>query len=159
MIEKLTKLALGLYIVVAVGLWALDYFQVDITPLIEWAGIPADFLGATGIAGGIGLTTFQVIRTAQIGLQTTSQNAVKTVNESLLGMISQVHETNAHNAKLERKLHELNVLLVQVVEFNKLLAEKNKQSRLLNEESKKQLDQWIQATELQIEGLKHEDTV
>lgn len=156
MIQKGTKVLVALYVMFAVSMWALDYFQVDITPLIEWLGLPADFLGATGIAGGIGLTTFQVIRTAQIGLQSTSQNAVKTVNESLLGMISQVDQTNANNAKLERKLNELTVLMHSVIEFEKLLAEKNKSSRLLNDESKAQLDKWIQSTELRIKELENE---
>ena len=156
MIQKGTKALVALYVMFAVSMWSLDYFQVDITPLIEWLGLPADFLGATGIAGGIGLTTFQVIRTAQLGLQSTSQNAVKTVNESLLGMISQVDQTNANNTKLERQLKELTVLMHSVIEFNKLLAEKNKSSRLLNDESKKRLDQWIEATELRIKELEHE---
>jgi len=156
MIQKGTKALLAVYVMFAVSMWALDYFQVDITPLIEWLGLPADFLGATGIAGGIGLTTFQVIRTAQLGLQSTSQNAVKTVNESLLGMISQVDQTNANNAKLERKLNELTVLMHSVIEFEKLLAEKNKSSRLLNDESKAQLDKWIQTTELRIKELENE---
>ena len=156
MIQKGTKALLAVYVMFAVSMWALDYFQVDITPLIEWLGLPADFLGATGIAGGIGLTTFQVIRTAQLGLQSTSQNAVKTVNESLLGMISQVDQTNANNAKLERKLKELTVLMHSVIEFEKLLAEKNKSSRLLNDDSKAQLDKWIQTTELRIKELENE---
>jgi hypothetical protein len=156
MTQRLTKLVLAGYIIFAVTLWALDYFTIDISPLIEWSGLPADFLGATGIAGGVGLTTYQVIRTAQIGLQATSQNAVKTVNESLLGMISQVDQTNANNAKLERKLNELSTLMQSVIEFNKLLAEKNKSSRLLNDESKQQLDDWIAKTELRIKELEHE---
>jgi len=51
------------YVIFAVGLWALDYFQIDISPLTEWLGLPADFLGATGIASGVGLTIYQVLRT------------------------------------------------------------------------------------------------
>ena len=156
MIQKGTKALVAVYVMFAVSMWALDYFQIDITPLIGWLGLPADFLGATGIAGGVGLTTFQVIRTAQLGLQTTSQNSVKIVNESLLGMINQVNETNANNAKLERKLNELSVLMHSIIEFDKLLAEKNKSSRLLNDDSKAQLDKWIQSTELRIKELENE---
>ena len=156
MIQKGTKALVAVYVMFAVSMWALDYFQIDITPLIGWLGLPADFLGATGIAGGVGLTTFQVIRTAQLGLQTTSQNSVKIVNESLLGMINQVNETNANNAKLERKLNELSVLMHSIIEFEKLLAEKNKSSRLLNDDSKAQLDKWIQSTELRIKELENE---
>ena len=156
MIQKGTKALVAVYVMFAVSMWALDYFQIDITPLIGWLGLPADFLGATGIAGGVGLTTFQVIRTAQLGLQTTSQNSVKIVNESLLGMINQVNETNANNAKLERKLNELTVLMHSIIEFDKLLAEKNKSSRLLNDDSKAQLDKWIQSTELRIKELENE---
>lgn len=156
MIQQGTKALVALYVMFAVTLWALDYFQIDIEPLIGWLGLPADFLGATGIAGGVGLTTFQVIRTAQLGLQATSQNSVKIVNESLLGMISQVNQTNANNAKLERKLNELSVLMHSIIEFDKLLAEKNKSSRLLNDESKAHLDKWIQSTELRIKELENE---
>jgi hypothetical protein len=156
MIQKGTKTLVALYVIFAVTLWSLDYFQIDIEPLIGWLGLPADFLGATGIAGGVGLTTFQVIRTAQLGLQTTSQNSVKIVNESLLGMINQVNQTNANNAKLERKLNELSVLMHSIIEFDKLLAEKNKSSRLLNDESKAHLDKWIQTTELRIKELENE---
>lgn len=156
MIQKGTKALLALYIIFAVSLWALDFFEIDITPLIDWLGLPADFLGATGIAGGIGLTSYQVIRTAQIGLQATTQDTVKTVNESILGMFSRIDTTNANNEKLERKVNELSVLMQSIIEFETLLAEKNKQSRLLNDDSKAELEAWIQKTQLRLRALQDE---
>lgn len=164
MIQKLSKLFIAAYIIVAVGLWGLDYLDVDITPLIEWAGIPADFLGATGIASGIGLTTYQVIRTAQIGLQTTSQQAVKTVNETTLGLVNKILEikednqnTQAQIQKNQDQLVRTTKLLESIIEFEKLLAEKNKNSRLLNEDSKKELEQWIKKTEVIVRELNNEN--
>lgn len=156
MIQKGTKALLALYIIFAVSLWALDFFEIDVTPLIDWLGLPADFLGATGIAGGIGLTSYQVIRTAQIGLQSTTQSTVKTVNDSLLGVFNKLDGVSANEQKLERKIAELSVLLQSVIEFNQLLAEKNKQSRLLNEESKAELDAWIKKTQLVVRSVKDE---
>lgn len=158
MIQKGTKALLALYIIVAVSLWALDFLDVDVTPLIGWLGLPADFLGATGIAGGIGFTSYQVIRTAQIGLQTTSQNTAKTVNETLLGVFSRLDVTNAQEVKLERKVNELTSLVQSVLEFEKLLAEKNKHSRLLNDESKAELDAWIRKTDLRIKAI-HDEVI
>jgi hypothetical protein len=158
MIQKGTKVLLALYIIVAVSLWAMDFLEVDVTPLIDWLGLPADFLGATGIAGGIGFTSYQVIRTAQIGLQTTTQNSVKTVNESLLGVFDKLDITNAQEVKLERKINELTTLVQTVLEFNQLLAEKNKQSRLLNDESKAELDAWIKKTELRVKAI-HDEVI
>jgi hypothetical protein len=43
-----------------------------------------------------------------------------------------------------------------VLEFDRLLAEKNKQSRLLNDESKAELDAWIKKTELRVQAIKDE---
>jgi len=156
MIQKASKLFIALYIILAVGLWALDYLDVDITPLIQWSGLPADFLGATGIASGVGLTTYQVIRTAQLGLQTTSQQAAKTVNETALGLIAKVTELTTQNNKTQKQLNNTTALLESIIEFEKLLAEKNKNSRLLNDESKKQLDTWIRKTEVIVRELKNE---
>jgi hypothetical protein len=158
MIQKGTKVLLALYIIVAVSLWAMDFLEVDVTPLIDWLGLPANFLGATGIAGGIGFTSYQVIRTAQIGLQATTQNSVKTVNESLLGVFDKLDITNAQEVKLERKINELTTLVQTVLEFNQLLAEKNKQSRLLNDESKAELDAWIKKTELRVKAI-HDEVI
>jgi hypothetical protein len=157
MIQKGTKALLALYIIVAVSLWSLDFLEIDVTPWIEWLGLPADFLGATGIAGGIGLTSYQVIRTAQIGLQTTTQNTAKTVNESLIGVFNRLDVTNAQEAKLERKLNELTTLVHSIIEFEKLLAEKNKNSKLLTDESKNELTQWIRNTETKIREIKNEN--
>jgi len=157
MIQKGTKLILAAYVIVAVTLWALDYFELDIEPLIGWLGLPADFLGATGIASGVGLTTYQVIRTAQLGLQTTSQQAVKSVNETALGLVTKITELNANNAQTQKQLQKATTLLESIIEFEKLLAEKNKQSRLLNEDSKKQLDTWIRKTEVIVRELKNEN--
>lgn len=156
-IQKGTKVILALYVILAVSLWALDYLELDITPLIEWTGLPADFLGATGIASGVGLTTYQVIRTAQLGLQSTSQQAVKTVNETALGLVSKLTELTASNKKTQHQLQQATTLLESIIEFEKLLAEKNKQSRLLNEDSKKQLDTWIRKTEVIVRELKNEN--
>jgi hypothetical protein len=164
MIQKLTKLFVAAYIIFAVGLWGLDYLDIDITPLIEWSGLPADFLGATGIASGIGLTTYQVIRTAQLGLQTTSQQAVKTVSETTLGLVNKLGEikndnqqTQAQIQQTQNQLVKTTALLESIIEFEKLLAEKNKNSRLLNDESKQQLDKWIRKTEVIVRELKNED--
>jgi hypothetical protein len=157
MIQKGTKALLALYIIVAVSLWSLDFLEIDVTPWIEWLGLPAEFLGATGIAGGIGLTSYQVIRTAQIGLQTTTQNTAKTVNESLIGVFNRLDVTNAQEAKLERKLNELTTLVHSIIEFEKLLAEKNKNSKLLTDESKNELTQWIRNTETKIREIKNEN--
>lgn len=157
MIQKGTKLILAAYVIVAVTLWALDYFELDIEPLIGWLGLPADFLGATGIASGIGLTTYQVIRTAQLGLQTTSQQAVKSVNETTLGLLTKITELNTNNAQTQKQLQKATTLLESIIEFEKLLAEKNKQSRLLNDDSKKQLDTWIRKTEVIVRELKNEN--
>lgn len=157
MIQKGTKLLLALYVIVAVTLWALDYFELDIEPLIGWLGLPADFLGATGIASGVGLTTYQIIRTAQLGLQTTSQQAVKSVNETALGLLTKVTELNKSNEQTQKQLQKANSLLQSIIEFEKLLAEKNKQSRLLNEQSKEQLDSWIKKVEVVVRELNNED--
>ena len=157
MIQKGTKLILAAYVIVAVTLWALDYFELDIEPLIGWLGLPADFLGATGIASGIGLTTYQVIRTAQLGLQTTSQQAVKSVNETTLGLLTKITELNTNNAQTQKQIQKATTLLESIIEFEKLLAEKNKQSRLLNDDSKKQLDTWIRKTEVIVRELKNEN--
>jgi len=164
MIPKLSKLFVVLYIIFAVTLWGLDYLDVDITPLIEWLGLPADFLGATGIASGIGLTTYQVIRTAQLGLQTTSQQAVKTVNETTLGLVNKILEiktdnqnTQAQIQKNQDQLVRTTKLLESIIEFEKLLAEKNKNSRLLNDDSKKELERWIKKTEVIVRELNNEN--
>lgn len=157
MIQKGTKLLLALYVIVAVTLWALDYFELDIEPLIGWLGLPADFLGATGIASGVGLTTYQIIRTAQLGLQTTSQQAVKSVNETALGLLTKVTELNKSNEQTQKQIQKANSLLQSIIEFEKLLAEKNKQSRLLNEQSKEQLDSWIKKVEVVVRELNNED--
>lgn len=157
MIQKGTKLILAAYVIVAVTLWSLDYFELDIEPLIGWLGLPADFLGATGIASGIGLTTYQVIRTAQLGLQTTSQQAVKSVNETTLGLLTKITELNTNNAQTQKQIQKATTLLESIIEFEKLLAEKNKQSRLLNDDSKKQLDTWIRKTEVIVRELKNEN--
>lgn len=157
MTQKLTKIFVAAYIIFAVTLWGLDYLAIDITPLIEWSGLPADFLGATGIASGIGLTTFQVIRTAQIGLQATSQQAVKTVNETALGLIARIAELEEGNKKTKKTVDKANTLLQSIIEFEKLLAEKNKSSRLLNDQSKAELDRWIRKTDVAIRELQNED--
>lgn len=164
MIPKLSKLFVVLYIIFAVTLWGLDYLDADITPLIEWLGLPADFLGATGIASGIGLTTYQVIRTAQLGLQTTSQQAVKTVNETTLGLVNKILEiktdnqnTQAQIQKNQDQLVRTTKLLESIIEFEKLLAEKNKNSRLLNDDSKKELERWIKKTEVIVRELNNEN--
>lgn len=157
MIQKGTKLILALYVIIAVTLWALDYFELDIEPLIGWLGLPADFLGATGIASGVGLTTYQIIRTAQLGLQTTSQQAVKSVNETALGLLTKVTELNKSNEQTQKQIQKANSLLQSIIEFEKLLAEKNKQSRLLNEQSKEQLDSWIKKVEVVVRELNNED--
>ena len=164
MIPKLSKLFVVLYIIFAVTLWGLDYLDADITPLIEWLGLPADFLGATGIASGIGLTTYQVIRTAQLGLQTTSQQAVKTVNETTLGLVNKILEIKTDNqntqAQIQKNQYQLvrtTKLLESIIEFEKLLAEKNKNSRLLNDDSKKELERWIKKTEVIVRELNNEN--
>ena len=157
MIQKGTKALLALYVIFAVTLWSLDFFEVDVTPLIDWLGLPPDFLGATGIASGVGLTTYQVIRTTQLGIQAKSQYAIKNVNETAIGLLSKVTESNDKQAKLERKINELTELTKRVIEFEKILAEKNKHSKLLNEESKQQLETWIHTTDLRIREIENEN--
>lgn len=148
------------YVMFAVGIWALDYFQIDITPLIEWIGLPADFLGATGIASGIGLTVYQVLRTAQLSLANNTSQAVGVVNTTVLSVLSKMENIQAENQiqsdTTSKMLKETNTMLKSVIEFEKLLAEKNKQSRLLNDESKAELDKWIKKVEIRLREIENE---
>lgn len=160
LVQSVLKGATFGYVMFAVGIWALDYFQIDITPLIGWLGLPADFLGATGIASGIGLTVYQVLRTAQLTLANNTTQAVGTVNTTVLGVLSKMENIQADSAlqseKTEKMLKETNTMLKSVIEFEKLLAEKNKQSRLLNDESKAELDKWIKKVEIRLREIENE---
>jgi hypothetical protein len=148
------------YVIFAVGLWALDYFQIDISPLTAWLGLPADFLGATGIASGVGLTIYQVLRTTQLTLNNTTQQAVGTVNQTVISVLDKMTtiqaEAQLKDQHTSQALNRANVLLESIVEFEKLLAEKNKQSRLLNDDSKHELDVWIKKTQIKLDELKKE---
>lgn len=148
------------YVMFAVGIWALDYFQIDITPLIEWIGLPADFLGATGIASGIGLTVYQVLRTAQLSMTNDTQQAVGTVNQTVVSVLSKMANMQADSQiatdKTAKALRETNTMLKSIIEFEKLLAEKNKQSRLLNDDSKHDLDVWIKKVEIRLREIENE---
>jgi len=160
LVQKTLKGATFLYVIFAVGVWALDYFEIDVQPFVEWAGLPADFLGATGIASGIGLTVYQILRTAQLTLQSHTQQAVGTVSQSVITLLSKVenleasHTLNTESTK--KLLVESNVLLKSIIEFEKLLAEKNKTSRLLNEESKKELNKWIKKVDIRLREIHNE---
>lgn len=160
LVQSVLKGATFGYVMFAVGIWALDYFQIDIDPLIGWLGLPADFLGATGIASGIGLTVYQVLRTAQLTLANNTTQAVGTVNTTVLGVLSKMENIQADSAlqseKTEKMLKETNTMLKSVIEFEKLLAEKNKQSRLLNDESKAELDKWIKKVEIRLREIENE---
>lgn len=158
LVNTLLKGATFSYVIFAVGIWALDYFQIDITPFIGWLGLPANFLGATGIASGVGLTVYQVLRTTQLTLTNTTQQAVGDVNKTVISVLERMTLLQAE-ARLKDKqtgeaLAKANVLLESIVEFEKLLAQKNKQSRLLNDESKHELDVWIKKTEIRLDELK-----
>ena len=146
------------YVIFAVGIWALDYFQIDITPFIGWLGLPADFLGATGIASGVGLTVYQVLKTAQLSLNNTTQQAVGSVNQTVVSVLERMTllqaEARLKDKQTSQALNKANVLLESILEFEKLLAEKNKSSRLLNEDSKHELDVWIKKTEIRLDELK-----
>lgn len=148
------------YVMFAVGIWALDYFQIDIEPLIGWLGLPADFLGATGIASGIGLTVYQVLRTAQLSLANNTSQAVSVVNTTVLSVLSKMEniqaESQVQSDTTAKMLKETNTMLKSVIEFEKLLAEKNKQSRLLNDESKAELDKWIKKVEIRLREIENE---
>lgn len=148
------------YVMFAVGIWALDYFQIDITPLIGWLGLPPDFLGATGIASGIGLTVYQVLRTAQLSLANNTQQAVGTVNQTVVSVLSKMENIQAESQiatdKTAKALKETNAMLQSIIEFEKLLAEKNKQSRLLSDESKHDLDKWIKKVEIRLREIENE---
>lgn len=148
------------YVIFAVGLWALDYFQIDISPLTQWVGLPPDFLGATGIASGVGLTIYQVLRTTQLTLNNTTQQAVGTVNQTVISVLDKMTtiqaEAQLKDQHTSQALNRANVLLESIVEFEKLLAEKNKQSRLLNDDSKHELDVWIKKTQIKLDELKKE---
>lgn len=148
------------YVMFAVGIWALDYFQIDIQPLIEWIGLPADFLGATGIASGVGLTIYQVLRTTQLTLNNTTQQAVGTVNQTVVSVLDKMAtiqaEAQLKDQHTSQALNRANVLLESIVEFERLLAEKNKASRLLSDESKHELDVWIKKTQIKLDELKKE---
>jgi hypothetical protein len=162
LVQKTLKGATFAYVIFAVGIWALDYFQIDVAPFVEWAGLPADFLGATGIASGIGLTVYQVLRTAQLTLANNTNTAVSTVNKSLLSVLTKMEtiqaESQLSTEQTKKMLSETNVMLKSVIEFEKLLAEKNKSSRLLNEESKAELDKWIKKVEIRLREI-HNETV
>lgn len=160
LVNKVLKTATVGYVVFAMVVWALDYFQIDVTPIIEWLGLPPDFLGATGIASGIGLTVYQVLRTAQLSLQQNTQQAVSNVNTTVLGVLEKMTtiqaDTQVRNQTTEQQLKKANALLYSIIEFEKLLAEKNKQSRLLSDESKHELDVWVKTTELRLRELDNE---
>lgn len=160
LVQTALKGATFAYVMFAVGIWALDYFQIDMTPFIDWLGLPANFLGATGIASGVGLTVYQVLRTTQLSLATNTQQAVGTVNTTVLSVLKRLENIEAdHQVKSDltvKRLQETNALLTSIIEFEKLLAEKNKQSRLLNDESKYELDKWIKKVELRLREIENE---
>lgn len=160
LVQTVLKGATFGYVMFAVGIWALDYFQIDITPLIEWIGLPADFLGATGIASGIGLTVYQVLRTAQLSMTNDTQQAVGTVNQTVVSVLSKMANMQADSQiatdKTAKALRETNTMLKSIIEFEKLLAEKNKQSRLLNDDSKHDLDVWIKKVEIRLREIENE---
>lgn len=160
LVQTVLKGATFGYVMFAVAIWALDYFQIDVTPFVDWLGLPPDFLGATGIASGIGLTVYQVLRTAQLSLQQNTQQAVTTVNTTVLSVLDKMTtiqaESSISNKTAEQQIKKANVLLASIIEFEKLLAEKNKQSRLLSDESKHELDVWLQKTEIRLRELDNE---
>jgi hypothetical protein len=93
-------------------------------------------------------------------LNNTTQQAVGTVNQTVISVLDKMTtiqaEAQLKDQHTSQALNRANVLLESIVEFEKLLAEKNKQSRLLNDDSKHELDVWIKKTQIKLDELKKE---
>jgi len=138
------------YIIAAILVWLADYFQIDLTALFEATGLPADFFGTTGLVALGGKTTYTIARYILTKVETRTSELYRQFTEGM-GMVGQhIERLNGKEQVNGDLLRLVETSLLKVMEFEKILANKNLQSEILDDATKDKLRTWLN----DIESLK-----
>lgn len=165
LITKLTKYA-GLSVVLfGAIMWVLDYLKIDITPIVEALGISPDLFGGIGFTGLLGFGSAWYVKSTQMKMQ---QSATTIANESIAFMLSVKDEFTSMQTLVREMIKEQsttsgsqnvsNALLVETLKFQKLLAEKNLESELIDDKVKADLKLWIAQMSEKIKNIQNSNT-
>ncbi len=136
------------YIGFALILWLLNYFQIDIKPILEWIGVPADFFGATGLVALSGKSTYQITKYILTKLETRTAKLIGDNQKTVLAFTYLLKDVMANTALGVEANKQVQIRLDKILEFEKILAIKNETSLLLDDNVKEQLKAFIKSLEL-----------
>jgi len=160
LITKLTK-----YVGLAVALfgavmWILDYFEIDIQPVVDAIGINPDLFGGIGFTGLLGFGSAWYVKSAQMKMQqsattiaTEAMAFMLTVKTEFLQLTNVVESLTKNQTETTTNQNVSNALLVELLKFQKLLAEKNLESEFLSDETKEDLKMWMAQMNEKIRNL------
>jgi len=130
------------YIGFALIIWVLNYFQIDISTILDWLNVPADFFGATGLVALSGKSSYQIIKYVLTKLET---RTAKLIGDNQKLVLKEVLEKTALGVEFNTAVKSR---LDLVLEFEKILAIKNQSSLLITDDVKEQLALFIKSLEL-----------
>ena len=136
------------YIGFALILWVLNYFQIDITSILDSLGVPVDFFGATGLVALSGKSTYQIIKYVLTKLETRTARLIGDNQKTILAFTYLLKDVMANTALGVEANKEVQKRLDLILEFEKILANKNQSSLLIEDEVKEQLKDFIKSLEL-----------
>lgn len=147
--------------IVGLVLWVLNYFHVDITFITDALGIEADLIGGLSATGLLALASTSYVKSAQL---TMVDKTSRIVNEALKFMLDVKDVVESLKLELSHlqdnqfitteQQNVSNALLVEILKFDKLLADKNKDSELLTDAQKADIKLWTKRVEERVRNLK-----
>jgi hypothetical protein len=148
-IISLAKLVGGALVVSSTILWALSYFEVDISGVMSFFGVNQTLLGGITLTGIV--TWLNFFYTKLMQLQTISiiqQYSSASINQSVLTqqeldrVLVKFSDVEQQLIKDHASQKAIKTLLLLHTEFESILAKKNETSELLSDEVKTQIKLW-----------------
>ena len=136
------------YIGFALIIWVLNYFQIDISAILDWLKVPADFFGATGLVFLSGKSSYQIIKYVLTKLETRTAKLIGDNQKLVLAftvILKEVLDKTSMGVEFNTAVKSR---LDLVLEFEKILAIKNMSSLLIDDDVKIQLKNFIASLEL-----------
>jgi len=134
-------------------MYVCNYFNVDILGILANLNVPPEFLGSTAFIAGGGKTVQVIIRWALSKFET--RNAALygmflVALENVLKLLAEVKDGEITNSD---KTNQAIKLLSTQMNFLMILADKNKQSVILDDDVKAQIEAWQEEVKQQMKGL------
>ncbi len=148
-IIKLAKIVGGMLVVCSTILWALSYFEVDVSGVMKFFGVNQTLLGGITLTGIVTWLNFFYTKLMQLQTISIIQQFSKTsINQSVLTQ-QELDRVLVKFTEVEQQLIKdhvnqktMKTLLLLHTEFEGILAKKNMTSEILDSDTKQLIKLW-----------------